>query len=204
MNLRIDLIMETEQRSASVVNTKTIKRVSIITVPVVVVAILLLSTFQLIAIKSEVGQRERMWQTSEPRQKKAEEDSRNVAKNRDLLAELKGISNSRNEWYRQLVAIHKDVPSDIVLETMRIEHSINAVDGKAAREFKITIGGKTFGENSEQSVMLLKKKLDTGDNYDHCIQSVEIPMFKADETPGADKNDRVFRMNILYKPRKFE
>lgn len=204
MNLRVDLILGEELRSASVVNLKSVLRIVSIVVPVLILIVVLMSMIKLMSLKSELNRLTSEWDAMQVKIGQAQKIGEEVRKNRDIKSELDGWSNSRLVLYQQLMELQKEVPGNMVFESLKYFNTIQPVDNKAARNYTLSIRGSISGENSQDNVLMFKKNLLTKDILAEFIEGVEIPVFKQDESAGAKKEDRIFTMECVYKTRKFE
>jgi hypothetical protein len=203
MNLRVDLILQTEQRSASVLNLKALTRIAIITVPAILVVMLLMVVLQVMSLKSDVNRLTAEWDSKKPEKEKAEALSAEMAKARGVMAEFTGWQNSRVCWHEQLAGLMGVIPDNMVLDMLRVDQRVDTADGSPSRASKIILSGKSYGDQSEQNVILLRRDLTEIEKFSNLIHTVEVRL-APDDTKGADKNDRNFNVDVTYKSRKFE
>jgi hypothetical protein len=205
MNLRVDLILESEQRSASLISQKSLIRIVSIVVPVVIIVFMALQVTRLLAVKSEEKAVEARWLTTEPLEKKAGELAGVRRANDALLAELEGWSKSRVRWNEQLVALMTVVPTNIQLTELRIGQTFQVIQDKVpARVFAMSLKGMAYGAEAESSVKKLEQIFSQDASFSNVIQKVEVPMYGAANTEGAGKDDRVFEIRCSYRERTFE
>ena len=205
MNLRVDFILETEQRSGSVISVKFLIRVVAIIVPLIVALLLAWQIYGLIRVKSEFRSTENQWQSVEPLEKKAKELAQERLANEDLVAQLNGWRTSRLDWHLHLLRFFHHVPGNIQLVNLRISQALQVVDDKApARVFTLDLHGKAFGADAESSVKSLERLLAADPAFSNDVKKVEVPLYGADVTAGAGKNDRVFELRCSYRERLFQ
>jgi len=204
MNLRVDLILETEQRSASIFNLKTMTRAVIILIPSIIVVFFLVSLFEFWTLKSAVADKKTEAEIKQPKVERADALRAEVDRNEAIKNELLGQKNSAIDWHRQLVELMKVTPDEIVFDSFRVSHSFSTENNITSRKFDFTITGQSKGDHSEDNVLLMKRSLTINEFFKGYVNPPEVPVFKADTDPKAKKTDRIFRMECNYKPRKMQ
>lgn len=204
MNLRVDLILETEQRSASVFNLKSLLRLIAVLIPALIVIAYLFSFGGYLTLKSKVNQMESEFEIKKPKTVQADALSAEVSVNEGMTKELAGWHNSAIDWHRQLYELMKVVPAEMYFESLRVSYAIQMVDKVPARKYSLVIAGKSKGSHSVDNVLRLKRSLTISPFFKKYIDTPEVPVFKQDATPGAEDTDRVFRIECVYKPRKMQ
>lgn len=205
MNLRVDLILESEQRSGSIVTVKSLVRIVSILVPLIVVLLLSWQAYGVVRIKSELRSTEARWQSVEPLEKKAKELAQERQANEDQLAQLNGWRKSHIDWNAHLLQLFHSVPENIQLQNLRVSQALQVTSNKApARVFTLELRGKAFGAEAESSVNSFKRLLSDDPAFTNDLIKVEVPLFGADTAAGAGKNDRVFEIRCGYRERLFE
>lgn len=204
MNLRVDLILEAEQRSASFFNFKTVTRLVSILIPVLIVLFYIISFGGYLALKGKAKQLETELDIKQPKVAKADSLSGEVAVNEKMRKELLGWRNSTIDWHRQLVELMKATPSEMYFESLRVMQAFQVEGNVPARAFSAVIAGKSQGDRSVDNVQLMKRNLTISEFFQKYMNPPEVPVFKQDETPGAKKTDRIFRMECNYKTRKMQ
>ena len=204
MNLRVDLILESEQRSASIFNLKSTIRFVTILIPSIILLLVLVSFAGYLSLKGQVKALETENEIKQPKVTRADALSVEVAKNESMRNELLGLRNSAIDWHVQLVELMKLVPAEMYFDSIRAAQVYQSENNMAVRKFSLTIAGKSKGAHSEDNVLLLKRALTISDFFNRYMPPPEVPIFKADVTPGAKKTDRIFRIECSYKPRTME
>jgi hypothetical protein len=206
MNLRVDLILPTEQRSASVVSIKSLVRITVIIIPVVLFIIIALAVMNMMRYKSELNGLDAQWKDAEPKKAAAAALRTDLAANIALRSKLTGWTSSRINWQEQLKGIQKEIPAELRIQLSRLGISSGtSLDNKIpARGAALTIQGTAFGENAEQNVQNLKQALLKSPVLAGCVEQVDVTRFEASTSLGASKSDRLFQIDVKYKPRKFE
>lgn len=203
MNLRINLILATEKRSASPLNPKSVARVSAVVLPALVLIGIVAALLQIMFLKWELSNLQKEWELKQPKQKQAESAKTALAENTATLDEIGGWTKSRINWSSQILAFMKNTPPDIMYTTLRINHNFSTINNKCARSFSVAIFGKSYGTEAQDNVKVLRNNIAEGAEFGEYVQEVKASI-KADESQGADKNDRIFDLDITYKPRMFQ
>ena len=206
MNLRVDLILPTEQRSASIINVKSLARISMIVVPVILGLVIALAVMNMMRARSDLRDLEAQWKDAEPKKKAAAALRAELAVNLDLEKNLTGWTSSRFNWHEQLRGIQKEIPLELRIQllTLTVNSSMFVVGNTPARGASLTLRGLAFGENTEANVKILKASLLKSSTLSGAVDSVEITQFAANTSAGANKLDRIFQIDVLYKARKFQ
>ena len=203
MNLRVDLILESEQRSGSVISSKSIIRISSIVFPSILAIILIFAFVNSIRLKNELAMYIQEMDIAGPRQEQAIKLRDQLKKNLSALDELNSWNSSHMDWHEQLLNLQKEVPPRIQLTDIDVKQVLQIVEKKIpARVFTLMIKGKAKGATSEGSIQFLYDKLKNSPSFASFTDNVDVSG-SADTTKGADKNDRTFRIDCAYKPRKF-
>lgn len=204
MNLRVDLILPGEQRSASALGLKPVLRVASIILPAAVVLAGLGLSVNVIRLQSEVALLEGRWEQARPRQAKAGAMRKSMTAHRDTLAEITSWRNSRVNWHRQLDALQKLVPPEIQLRSLKVNQSLQMIDKKIpSRTYSFTCSGKATGESAQQHVQGLRSDLLSGEEFSPAMAQVTVSRYAADNTRNADRNDRIFEIRGRFQPSKF-
>ena len=205
--MRVDLILESEQRSASVVNLKSVIRISSVSLPVILLVIVASIAVNMITLNSELKMLEGEVQAIGSKEKTAETLIKGFAVNREIMNELEGWRKSHIDWYEQLLAMQKEVPSEIQLSAMRISHEFDLIDKKIpVRAFTVALEGNTTGERAELNVHRLKRGLEDSPVLSLAVKEkgVEVSRFEAAIGKEASKDDRIFQIECKYRVRRFE
>lgn len=207
MNLRVDLILESEQRSASPISVKSALRISYITIPLILLLVFFCSFMSNASLKRDLSKLEAEWAETEPRREESLKLISDFQVSRDIRQELNGFDNSSIEWNQHLLGLMREVPRDIQLQKLRINQSLQLVDGTPARMFNMTLNGKAIGPNAAESVMTLQERMEGSESFAGVIREAEVPegSFQAITENGiVHQYNRVFQINCKYKARKFE
>jgi hypothetical protein len=202
MNLRVDLILETEKRSASVINAKSVLRISYIILPVILFLIIggfVLSVWQL---NSNLKTLEDGLAIDGPKKDKALKLRAEFQENLVILEEVKGWQKSHLSFYEQLVGVQKEVPEKIQLQNLTINHTVILTNNAPARVFTLSLSGKAFGDGAQSYVTQLENRLQKGPAFTNAMESAKVVLFKQpDNAADGNKSDRLFQIECAYKPR---
>ena len=205
MNLRVDLILDTEKRSPSVVNTKLVVRVSSITVPAIIALLVITSVLGNMRLGSKLRQLEIDSQGFKTKSKQSLLVSQQLAANDHVLKALDGWMQSRLKLQDHVEGLIKVVPSDIQLNSFSFSQRILTIPGEnniTVRNSSFAIDGKAIGDQSESNLNLLTKRFKTEKPFSDVVQTVSMKVTH-DSSPGANRSDRVFNISFQYLPRKF-
>jgi len=201
MNLQVNLLVPSEQRSASPVNVKFIKRMVRLAVPTAIALVIASAITDVLTMKSQLRRMEERWADLEPKKKAAQQRQVAIMRNRDILAEIKGWANARNEWHLILPDMFERIPPSIQIRTMTVSQDTPLIGKKVpARVFQLQLTGKAKGENSEQDIQTLRRRFDEIE----AVSSARVSNYGADYSANADEHDRVFSIVCVFVPRKFE
>jgi Tfp pilus assembly protein PilN len=203
MNLRVDLILETEQRSASVVNVKGLLQIVYIVVPLILVVIIAVFVSNMISISSNLKALEAELAEKNPKKDAAIKYREDLVKNKQALEELEGWRKSRINWAEQLVNIQKTIPSEIQLVSMKINQSVEPVENVASRNFSIIMKGKALGNQARFNVETLGK-IEKNPAFTNVMKEAKVADYKKNEEPTAKEGEMLFQVEASYLPRKFK
>lgn len=207
MNLRVDLILDSERRSASIFSLKALTRMGSIVLPVLilfVIGIVFLKTSQ---AKREIKKLTEQWEVAEPRREEAGRIAAEYHANRAVLAELQGWRSSHIDWHAQLLGIMRETPPSLKFRSLSVRQAIQLTDqGKPSRLFTLSIAGFARGEQSEANVEGFRRRMGSAPAFAGAVQEATIPAgkFGKDNSRGASKFDRVFEIRCAYTGRPFE
>ncbi len=203
MNLRVDLILDTEQRSASPINLKSIIRILCITIPLIIVVIIGIALAKANQSRNELNTLETTHALTKPKFDEAVAMSSSLKNYDDLLDELESWKNARIEWHKQLREVQKQLPleMDIQLTELEVIGASKLIDNRyPARVFTLTLEGKGTGGGAENNIGRLMTVLQNGEAFAPLVESLEVKRFDK----GARRSDRVFTFTTTYEPRIFK
>lgn len=201
MNLRVDLILESEQRSASVVSLKFVIRLVAIVVPTILALLIVWAVSSFISIKKQVRNAEEAWKDTEPRQTAVQELRAKANVNLAMLQELEGWKKTHVDWNLHLQAVQRLFPKDLQLSSLTLTHVIQSTpkDG-LSRQFVIVLKGTAFGSGADQNVQRLRRSIQKSAPFTNILEEAEVKQFEADPQ---NRNNRLFQVECRYQPRLF-
>jgi hypothetical protein len=205
MNLRVDLIDDSERRSASLLNMKSMMRIGSFVVPSVFLLLIVIQAINTIRVKNELGVLESQWESALPRKQQAQKVREELLRNEALVAELDGWKKAMVPWDEQLLGLMLAAPPNVQFRQLRLSHHLQLIDDKApARFYAMDIEGRAVGDLAEQSVQLLRRRVQEGDMFTGRVDTVVVSQFGADTAEAARKTDRTFAIQATYLPMEFE
>lgn len=205
MNFQVDLFIDSERRSASAFNMKAVARVLSIVGPaaaVLAIALVVIHSFQ---VKLELERLQTEWSIAEPKKAQADSLRNQVSSNQRTLRQLKGIAASDLPWHAQLEGLLRVTPPDIQLRKLTIQQTIGSDAGQEpVRVFSMILEGKASGPDSDQSVEDLKNSLLSAPVYSSTMETANVVSYGLDTSVDAARDDRAFRIDCRYVPKKFE
>jgi hypothetical protein len=203
MNLRVDLILPQEQRSASVLNLRFISRLASIVVPTVAALLIALSIINAVNLGNRVKLMERMWLETEPVKEKALQVLKQAKLNNQMYGELEGWGHSRVDWNTLIASLQRGVDPRIQLANLRVSQVLTLVkDGKLpARSFSLSLAGRASGQGAEVAVERLQQHLLESPEFAPLMESADIARYSADPDR---KEDRLFQIDCTFKPSLFQ
>lgn len=204
MNLRVDLILDSERRSSSVINPKMLLRVASVVVPVVLAGLLTIQVLIVGQLGKELQGLKTSLDNAQPQQQKASELMTQFLAHKNILAEMDGWRSSRMAWSEQLEGLMRVVPDNIQLQRFSVSQTLQlSTADKPARSFSASLEGKAVTDDAEQSVRGLENALIHQPPFSPSTTNVLVPQYAADGSPSANRDDRVFQITCQYLQRTF-
>jgi Tfp pilus assembly protein PilN len=201
INLYINLLLESEARSASRVSRKFIIRLAI---GLVGLSFLLL----IIIVSAGAHFAHQQLLSAEQDKKQLKNAFRAVNELRQELAGLQELTNAiaswaqtRPDWPALLSGLQSVVPANIQLVRLTASENIVPVDKVPARVVTLYLQGKAAGEHSETDVQELEKSLGEKPPFKGMIESARVIHFESAQN-GAQGNMRNFDIECRFKKLK--
>jgi len=206
MNLRVDLILESEQRSGSAVNVQSIKRIGSVVGPAVALLLAAVLVWKFIRVQHEYRILSDEWDMTEPQREAADTRLKAFQVNAAILQEIEGWEKARIAWHGQINGLIRAVPATVQLDTLRVNQNLQLTANKnvPARAFVMDLRGKAVGGGAEESVRQFEQALENREPFKSAVDSVKVPVYAADPSKDADRNDRIFGITCSYKQKVFE
>lgn len=202
--MHINLILETEQRSASPVSLSTLIRIVIATVAIVLSLWLVSVYLSYRELKNSVKYCDVEWAQTEPKFVAAQQLRQELIVKSAKLKEIKGWHTTRIEWGLQMEGLQAVIPPLIQLTEFRVSQDILTLSNNVpARVFELRLSGKTGAARSESNVSAFQMALFKQPPFDSFVEAVNIPAGAFRQNP-LNKTDRVFEIVCKYIPRSFE
>lgn len=200
--MHINLILETEQRSASLVPPHVVLRMAVGTVGAGIVLFLVSFYTSYHSLESEVNTTVDEWRRTEPKYKAALQLRTDLAILNDKYKEITGWRDTRLAWSDQLEALAAVVPAPVQLTELLVSHDLFVISNIPARVYEMRLTGRTGAAGSEANVGDFAAAL-REPPFDVWVDSAQIPpgRFRQDT---AVKTDRIFEIVCKFKPRRFE
>jgi len=201
MNLRVDLILGSERRSASVVSLRSLLRIAAFAVPAAVLVLCVVMALNNASLGGRIRTIEGLLANLEPKKQKARELRQQRIANEAVLAELEAWSHARIDWHRQLPALAAGVPALIQFQRLKIAQDLTLLNARSpARVFTLEIEGSATGESASPDVEALRAHLQDDPFFEPFTEASEVTRY--DQDPQ-DRDKRIFRIFCTYAPREF-
>lgn len=207
MNYRVDLILAEEQRSASLLNPKSITRIVCIVVPVAIGLFIAKFAVGVILEGNKLAAIEQRWKETEPKSVRAVQVREACNANLDIVKELTGWRETHINWHEQLAAIQAAVPSNIQFTGLSIQQSLLS-DPAPSRSFQILLSARSVGDPNGIQLAEFLKSFDQIEPLKSTVKKgsarVAAGSFLPDPAPQAHKDDRIFRIECSFNERVFK
>lgn len=205
MNFQVNLIMDSERRSASIFNLKAFVRVLSVVGPAAMAVTVAMAVIDYVQVSLELDRLRAEWAATEPKKAQADDLRNRVSANQQVLRQLNGIAKSNLPWQGQLDGLIDVTPPDIQLRQLSVSHGIrNEAKSPPARLFSMTIEGKASGAGADRSVSDLKNRLLGAPPFVAAVDTVNVVSYGVDTSATAGRDDRAFRIDCTYSPRTFQ
>jgi hypothetical protein len=205
MNLQVNLIHKSEQRSGSVVSLKSLVRIGGVVIPIVILLAIGMSFVKFMVLQSELKILEDEWLDAEPKKAEALSLADQLRDNRNLFEELQGWRESHLDWHVHLAKIQSLVPPTMQLRSLAVNQVIQLLETAVpARVFTAKIAGRCQGRNAESDIEFFKRQVERVPPLVDDIATVIVTGYGEDRSEGAGEFDRVFQIDCNYRPRSFD
>lgn len=204
MSLQVNLIQEAERRSASLVRLKSIGLIAAAVAVTVLTASLAWKYLGYLEVRRALKQLEPQRVEFEQRRKETEALQQTLDIHKGYADEILGWSHSRLPWDEILAGIRKHVPDTMQWRTLQLRMQLAVgKDGHYAREHAVTLNGRHQGPNAEARVESFRRAWGTEAPMSNWTDKAVVASFTDDNTPGAAGQDRLFQIEVTFKPRSF-
>lgn len=205
MNFQVDLILAGEQRSASILNPKSITRLISIAVPGAIGLLIANFAFGVYLLGNKAAEVEQKWKAAEPKVKKAGQVREALNTNLVIVSELAGWRATHIAWHEQLAAIQAAVPTNIQFTALSVQQSLLSYPAPS-RNFQLMIGGRSAADPNGIRVVEFESAFSQVPSLKAAVKSAKVVAgsFVPDSSPQARKDDRLFRIECAYSERVFK
>lgn len=204
MNLQVNLIRPTEQRSASMVSLKSLGLIAVGVSPLILLLLLMQvylgyteahSTYQLLDYE---------WEDIQDDKERAMALAERLKSVEAIHDEVAGWGRSRRVWHEFLGALQPLVPPVMQLRAVRMRQQVALGDeNEPIRYHVVTLSGRCTGADAEERVETLRRRLATDAPFIDLIERAVVTVFGDDEAEGARDEDRVFEIELDFYPSEF-
>ena len=204
MNLRVDLILDDERRSGSVVSIKSLGRIGSILGPVIVLALIFKLVWSAHQMNVDFQALKDDLEITKPRHSQAIELMDTFKQNRAVREELVGRAKSRLDWNEQILGFMQVVPKNVQLRTLRANEKQSLINDRVpARDFTLAMSGLAVNADAEEGVKTFVEYLKSSPPFANSISNVVMDG-RADASPGAEPTDRIFDISCKYYIRLYK
>lgn len=202
MNLRVDLILEHEQRSATWLDARSLTRIATFAVPALLLLFVGINMLRIQNLKREVRRMEARWAGLHPQQQAAISLQGLTKENLARLDELELWDSTRATLYPLLDALRRFVPKSVQLTEMHLTEEFAVVERQGTmRTYRLVLVGKADGPTAKDDVETLTHVLRNAPPFGDHVVSATVPpgAFHADRSPGAPETRRDFRIHVDFR-----
>lgn len=208
MNYHVDLLHDSERRSASPFSMGLILRVGAMLFGSGLVLFTMFLFLSCRDLRSSISLAESRWEHFRPEYEALLRLSGNVNEARASMRQLRACSRTRMEWGRELEFLQRGVPANVQLTLLRVNQFVGTRTGAGTiRSYELRMAGKIVGENAKEDVDALIAYLSSPACRGR-IESVTVPTggFRRESvrTPGSVHTVWYFDLVCRYRPRSFE
>ncbi|MFT5239838.1 MAG: hypothetical protein ACI9OU_001020 [Candidatus Promineifilaceae bacterium] len=205
MNLRVDLILPTEQRSGNPVSAKSLGRMAAIILPLIVVGIVAKIVWTGIQAERDFNTLKQDLELTKPVHAHAVQLMETFKVNREVKNELTYWASSRLTWHEQILGLMQIVPTNVQLKSFRASEKLNLINDKTpGRQITLNMSGRAVNADAEESVKFLVEQLRNTAPFGYGVISNVVMDGRADVSPGAAPTDRTFEIRCTYFTRVFK
>jgi len=205
MSMRVNLILQSEQRNPSLFTPKLLLRILSFAVPALILMGAASLVMKVMGMGAECAKLEREWLKTGPKQEQAIKLTGQLNSNRRIRDELEGWHKAQMRWHGQLSALPRIIPAAVQLTELNVDQVLEATEKEKAlaRSFTMQIRGRAVGRNADVMVDEIEQNLRTISEFAPLVESVEVVSFMADTAKGASEDDRLFEIRCKFLPRAF-
>ena len=224
MNVRVNLIKDTELRHVGMVSRSFIIRVSSITAATVLVLFLIIFIGRYKLVQQQLAGARDRWETMKPAYDRVRVLRQDLTDRRKIMGELTGWNNSRIDWVPPLAELQQTVPPTIQLTKLMLRGELSMKEPKVTtpppdpdkpppeipatpmRRYFINIYGRASGTLADQVVIHFVRTFRQTPAFQKILEGVKLQRLQkeAGGEKGAEQPDRAFEIEAvsLYKEMK--
>ena len=204
MNIQVNLIRPSEQRSASLVSLKSLGLMAAILVPLILLLFIGWTYMGYLEVRSALKPLEQEQEKSERQKNEAMALNKLLRAQKTLCDEVMGFHDSRVTWHIVLDQMIPQVPETMqwVDLIMKLEMLADK-DGKIIRNHLLMLSGRCKGPNADEQVETFRQAWISGSVMTQWVETAEVVAFREDEAPEASKEDRKFQIDVKFHPGRF-
>jgi len=200
-NLRVDVILESEQRSTSPVDIKTVARIAVGSLLALLVIGILYSVWGAKSAQRRKIDFETEWAARSKLAARIRQDTNDLYQYTDIHNEVAGWEKSRILWHQHLADFQALVPPNIQITSFLVDEQVPVAGKVATRNFTLNLQGRAEGENPRSIVDGFLAALRHGAGFSNMVESASV--VKIDTVPGDERPHRVFTISVKYRPRSY-
>lgn len=205
MNIQVNLIRPSEQRSASAVSLKFLAQIAAIVAPASLLLYIGLAYLGYRDAQSGLRLLEQEKEQSIGQLVTAQRLAKALGVQQALHGEVLGWGRSRVPWHEVFDGILPNVPDTMQWRSLQMRVSMEcAKDRKLRRDHLVTLVGRCQGPDAEGQVEALRRAWMEGSSLTQWVEQAEVVSFKEDDAPEAAKEDRRFQIDVKFRPGRFD
>ncbi|MEI6971442.1 MAG: hypothetical protein WCL44_07965 [bacterium] len=204
-SLRVDIILESERRSASPVSLKAAAKIIGGLVLTLLVAGVLIYIINAQSAKRRRADIEQDWERTSKIEARIRGDQKDLDWLNDVHAEIEGWKQARMLWHQHLADFQALVPPNIQITSFQVDEQIPTTGTGARltsmRAFTLNLQGRAEGDNPRGAVDGFLTALRQGAGFSNLVEEAKV--LKIDTNPLDKTNHRIFTILVKYKARSF-
>ena len=202
MNLQVNLIFDTETRSANILNAKSLTRMGIIVVPALLLTLAGIASIQTMVVKSGITSKENQWAAMEPNRKRLEQLNTDITQMKLMVNHLEHFNTASLDWNAVMNSVRDNVKENVQLSEMKIYPIEITTGNKKSPGFRLELTGDAFGPQANPNTLDLRAKLTSSGELKDIIQSANIENFQLVQ---GTVDHYTFKINVaMAAPKKAE
>ncbi|MDO9542966.1 MAG: hypothetical protein Q7J98_11685 [Kiritimatiellia bacterium] len=201
INLHINLLVKSEERSTSRISGKFLLKAS-----AVFTGLLLLALVIIALVGARSAKQALFFAEQEKKQLKGifqtvTELQRELVGLQELTNAVNAWAQTRPDWPALLSGMQSVVPINIQLTRLTANENIAIIDNMPARIVTLYLQGKAVGAHSETDVQELEKSLKEKSPFKEVMEFARVKQFEAAKNEGQG-NIRIFDIECRFKAQK--